>query len=52
MCQCIGQPKGDDKVLIETISHREGRLGYILSTNLNLVIARAEINLGEYLGSH
>jgi hypothetical protein len=52
MCQCIGQPKGYDKVLIEIISHREGRLGYIFSTNLDLVIAEAEINLGEHLGSH
>jgi hypothetical protein len=51
MCQRIGQPKGHDKVLIETISRREGHLGYIFGANLDLVIARAEINLGEHLGS-
>jgi hypothetical protein len=36
---------------MENISHREGHLGYIFSTNLDLVIARVEINLGEHLGS-
>jgi hypothetical protein len=52
MCQRIGQPKGHDKILIQTISHREGRLGYIFGMNLDLVIARVKINLGEHLGSH
>jgi hypothetical protein len=52
MCRCIGQPKGRDKVLIETISHREGNLGYIFGTNPDLVIARVEFNLGEHLSSH
>jgi hypothetical protein len=51
VCQRIHQPKGHDKILIETISHCEGYLGYILSTNLDLVIAGAEINFGEHLGS-
>jgi hypothetical protein len=51
MYRCIGQPKGHEKTLIETISHREGRLGYIFGTNLDLVIAGAAINFGEHLGS-
>jgi hypothetical protein len=51
MCRRIGQPKGHDKILIETISHHEGCLGYIFSLNLDLVIAGAEINLAEHLGS-
>jgi hypothetical protein len=36
----------------EAISHCEGCLGYIFGMNLDLVIARVEINLGEYLGSY
>jgi hypothetical protein len=40
-----------DKVFKETISSSEGCLGYIFGTNLDLVIVRAEINLGEQLGS-
>jgi hypothetical protein len=51
MCWHIGQPKRHDTVLIETISHREDHLGYYFGTNLDLVIAEVEINLGEYLGS-
>jgi hypothetical protein len=51
VCWCIRQPKGHDKILIEAISCREGRLGYIIGTNLDLVIVGAEINFGEHLGS-
>jgi hypothetical protein len=51
MCWHIGQAKGHDKVLIETISRREVHLGYFFSTNLDLVIAGAEINLREHLDS-
>jgi hypothetical protein len=51
MCWSIGQPKEHDKILIETISHREGRLRYIFDMNLDLVIVGAEINLREQLGS-
>jgi hypothetical protein len=51
MCWCIGQPKGHDKILIESIPRREGCLGYIFGTNLDLVIPGAEINPGEHLGS-
>jgi hypothetical protein len=51
VCHCIRQPKGHDRILIETISRREGHLGYIFGTNLDLVIVGAEINFGEHLGS-
>jgi hypothetical protein len=51
LCWCIRQPKGDDKILLETISCSEGHLGYIFGTNIDLVIVRAEINFGEHLGS-
>jgi hypothetical protein len=49
VCWCIHQPKGHDKILIETISNREGCLGYIFGTNLDLVIAEAEIIFREHL---
>jgi hypothetical protein len=51
VCQCIHQPKGHDKILKDTICCSEGYLWYIFGTNLNLVIAGVEINLGEHLGS-
>jgi hypothetical protein len=51
VCWRICQSKGHAEILNETISCSEGCLGYIFSTNLDLVIARAEINLGEHLGS-
>jgi hypothetical protein len=47
MCRCIRQPKRYDKILIKPISCRESRLGDILITDFNLMIAGAEINLGE-----
>jgi hypothetical protein len=50
-CRWIRQPKGHDKILKETMSCSEGRLGYIFSTNLDLVITKVETNLGEHLGS-
>jgi hypothetical protein len=52
VCRCICQPKRHDKILIKPIPHRESRLRDIFITDLNLMIARAEINLGEHLGSH
>jgi hypothetical protein len=51
VCRHISQPKRHNKILIQTISHRESRLGDIFGTNLNLMIAGAEINLGENLDS-
>jgi hypothetical protein len=52
VCRCIYQPKRHDKILIKPVSHRESRLGNIFITDLNLMIAGVEINLGEHLGSH
>jgi hypothetical protein len=43
--------KSYDKIFKEAICCSDGRLGYIFGMNLNLVIARVEINLGEHLGS-
>jgi hypothetical protein len=51
VCRCICQPKRHDKILIKPVSHRESRLGDIFITDFNLMIAGAEINLGEHLGS-
>jgi hypothetical protein len=51
VCRCIHQPKRHDKILIKPVSHRESHLGDIFDTNFSLMIARAEINLGEHLGS-
>jgi hypothetical protein len=47
--QRICQPKRNHKILIETISCGESCLGYIFGTNLDLVIAEVEINLGEHV---
>jgi hypothetical protein len=52
VCWHICQPKRHDKILIKHVSRRESRLGDIFSTDFNLMIVRAEINLGEHLGSH
>jgi hypothetical protein len=51
VCRHIRPPEGHDKILIETISCREDRLGYIFDMDLDLVIVRVEINFGEHLGS-
>jgi hypothetical protein len=44
VCRRICQPKRHNKILIDTVSCREGRPGYIFSTNLDLVVAEAAIN--------
>jgi hypothetical protein len=49
--QCIRQPKQHNKILIKTVSYRESHIGDIFVMNLNLMIAEAEINLGEHLSS-
>jgi hypothetical protein len=51
VCWRICQSKRHHKILIETISYSESHLGYIFDTNLDLVIAGAEINFGEHLCS-
>jgi hypothetical protein len=51
--KCVGafvNPK-DNEVFIEPVSHRERSLGDIFGTNFNLMITRAENNLGEHLAS-
>jgi hypothetical protein len=51
VCQCIHQPKRHEKILIKHVSRRESHLGDIFSMNFNLMVARAEINLREHIGS-
>jgi hypothetical protein len=51
VCWCIHQSKWHDKIFEETISCSESCLGYIFGTNLDLMIAGADINLREHLGS-
>jgi hypothetical protein len=51
VCRCIRQPKRHDKIHIKPVPRRESRLGDIFITDLNLVIAGAEINFGEHLGT-
>jgi hypothetical protein len=51
MHRLTGQPKRHHKILIKPLSRREGYLGDIFDMNLNLMIAGAEINFGEHLGS-
>jgi hypothetical protein len=48
VCQRVCQPKRHDKILIKLVSHRESHLGDIFGMNLNLMVARAKINLGEH----
>jgi len=48
---CIGKAKGHNQILIESVSGGKGRLGDITWSDLNLVITRTEINLGEHSGS-
>jgi hypothetical protein len=47
VCQRICQSKRHDKILIQPVSHSERCLGDIFGTNFNLMIAGAEINLGN-----
>ncbi len=50
--QGIGQPKRHHQKLIESISGRESRLRNITGTDLDLMLARAKVYLGEHFGSH
>jgi hypothetical protein len=52
VCQHIRQSKRLDKIFKETISCGEGYLGYVFGMNHDLMIAGAEINLREHLGSY
>src|SRR4051812_27655427 len=46
----IGESKGHDLVLIMTVPGAKSHFGDIILVDLDLVIARAEVNLGKYLG--
>jgi hypothetical protein len=48
----IGQTKGHHQILIETVSGGESSLRDIFFIDLNLMIARTEVNLGENLCSN
>jgi len=50
MSRCICETEGHDEILIEPIPHRESSLRYIFRTDLDLMIPKSQINLGEYLG--
>jgi hypothetical protein len=49
VCRSIYQSKGHDKILEQTIASRESHLRYIFRTNFDRMVARPQINLGEYL---
>ena len=47
----IGQSKRHDRELKQSITGQEGRLGYVLLANLQLVVSRPQIYLGEHYDS-
>jgi hypothetical protein len=49
--RCIGKTKGHNQIFIESISSRENCFWNITWPNLYLMIPRAKVNFGEYLGS-
>jgi hypothetical protein len=46
----IGQAEGHNKILIETVSHRESSFWNVFRVDFNLMIARSQINLGKDFG--
>jgi hypothetical protein len=48
----IGKTERHDQIFIQAISGREGCLWNIARSNLDLMIAGAEVNLGEDFGSN
>ena len=48
--RCICKTEEHDEILIQPISRRESCLRYIFRTDLDLMIPRSQVNLGEYLG--
>jgi hypothetical protein len=50
VCGGVGQAKGHDKILIETVSCRESSFWNIFRENFNLMIARSQINLEKDFG--
>jgi hypothetical protein len=51
VCRCIGKTKGHNQIFIESISGGESCFWNIAWSNLYLMIPRAKVNFGEYLGS-
>jgi hypothetical protein len=51
ICRCIGKAKGHNQIFIESISGGESCFWNITWSNLYLMIPRAKVNFGEYLGS-
>src|ERR1041385_6212906 len=51
VCRGIGQTKRHDCILIKSISGGVSGLGYILFSNLQLVVPRSKIALGENTSS-
>jgi hypothetical protein len=47
----IGQPERHDQIFIKAISGRESRLRDIFFTDLDLIITRSKVNLGEHLST-
>jgi hypothetical protein len=50
-CRGVAQPKWHDQELVEAIVRPERRLGDVFSPHPDLMIARAQIELGEELGA-
>jgi hypothetical protein len=51
ICWCIGKTKGHNQIFIESISGGESCFQNITWPNLYLMIPKAKVNFGEYLGS-
>jgi hypothetical protein len=51
ICRCIGKTEGHNQIFIESISGGENYFRNITWPNLYLMIPRAKVNFGEYLGS-
>ena len=51
-CWCIGKPKGHHKKFLMPIPSTNGSLRNVFPFDLQLVVPRFEVNLGEALGTH
>jgi hypothetical protein len=51
ICRCISKTKGHNQIFIESISGGENYFRNITWPDLYLMIPRAKVNFGEYLGS-
>ena len=48
---CIGETKGHDSELVETVASGERCLWNILFSDLDLMVTHSQVQLGEYRGS-